>query len=72
MRNNQILDFDEPVKSVDVALKHVSQISNSSMIEILLPISPVLKSASRDKRGRSPKHQGVTWLVAASYDVIWA
>lgn len=42
--NNLILDFDEPGKSVDVALKYDSQISDSNTIENLLPIIPMLQT----------------------------
>ena len=43
--DNLIVDFDELGKPVGVTLEHYSQISDSSTIETLLPISPVLQPA---------------------------
>jgi uncharacterized protein YuzE len=43
--DNLIVDFDELGKPVGVTLEHYSQISDSSTIETLLPIIPVLQPA---------------------------
>jgi len=43
--DNLIVDFDELGKPVGVTLEHYSQISNTSTIETLLPISPPLQPA---------------------------
>lgn len=40
-----IVDFDEGGKAVAVTLEHYSQISDSSTIETLLPITPALQPA---------------------------
>lgn len=40
--DNLSVDFDELGKPVGVTLEHYSQISDSSTIETLLPISPAL------------------------------
>jgi uncharacterized protein YuzE len=43
--DNLIVDFDELGQPVGVTLEHYSQISDSSAIETLLPITPVLQPA---------------------------
>lgn len=43
--DNLIVDFDSQGRPVGVTLEHYSQISDSSTIETLLPISPVLQPA---------------------------
>ena len=43
--DNFIVDFDEGGKTVAVTLEHDSQISESSTIETLLPITPALQPA---------------------------
>ena len=43
--DNLIVDFDELGKPVGVTLEHYSQISDTSTIETLLPITPVLQPA---------------------------
>ena len=43
VRDNLIVDFDAQGNPVGVTLEHDSQISDSSTIETLLPITPVLQ-----------------------------
>ena len=43
--DNLIIDFDEQGKPVGVTLEHYSQITDSSTIETLLPITPALQPA---------------------------
>ena len=43
--DNVIVDFDERGKPVGVTLEHYSQISDTSTIETLRPITPVLQPA---------------------------
>jgi uncharacterized protein YuzE len=42
---NLIVDFDEQGKPVGMTLEHYSQIGDTSTIETLLPITPVLQPA---------------------------
>ena len=43
--DNLIVDFDERGKPVGMTLAHYSQIGDTSTIETLLPITPVLQPA---------------------------
>jgi uncharacterized protein YuzE len=43
--DNLIVDFDEQGKPVGMTLEHYSQIGDTSTIETLLPIAPVLQPA---------------------------
>ena len=43
--DNLIVDFDEGGKPVGMTLEHYSQIGDTSTIETLLPITPVLQPA---------------------------
>ncbi len=45
VRDNLIVDFDAQGNPVGVTLEHYSQICDSSTIETLLPITPVLQPA---------------------------
>ncbi|MFO7630364.1 MAG: DUF2283 domain-containing protein [Prochlorococcaceae cyanobacterium] len=45
MGENLIVDFDDQGKPVGMTLEHYSQISDSGVIETLLPISPALQHA---------------------------
>jgi len=45
VRDNLILDFDAQGNPIGVTLEHDSQISDSSTIETLPPITPVLQPA---------------------------
>ena len=43
--DNLIVDFDAQGRPVGVTVEHYSQISDSSVIETLLPIAPALQPA---------------------------
>ena len=43
--DNLIVDFDERGKPVGMTLEHYSQIGDTSTIETLLPITPMLQPA---------------------------
>ena len=43
--DNLIVDFDERGEPVDMTLAHYSRIGDTSTIETLLPITPVLQPA---------------------------
>ena len=45
MSDNLIVDFDERGKPVGMTLEHYSQISVTSTIKTLLPITPVMQPA---------------------------
>ncbi|MFM8605811.1 MAG: DUF2283 domain-containing protein [Cyanobium sp.] len=45
INDNLIVDFDDQGRPVGVTVEHYSQISDSSAIETLLPITPALQSA---------------------------